>query len=175
MTQRVCKVEGCEKPERGKGLCIKHYHRLVRYGNPLGRPHRLPNIERFWSHVDKSGACWIWTAGKNQDGYGQFWADGHTCRAHRWIYEQVFGVVGELVTDHLCRNRSCVNPEHIELVTSAENTRRGLGGIFNASKSHCPKGHPYSGDNLIIVRGGRQCRECKNSFMREYYRNNKRT
>lgn len=68
-----------------------------------------------------------------------------------------------LVIDHLCRNRGCVNPDHLEAVTQRENILRGEGlAAANARKTHCPKGHPYSGENLYVVpsSGRRQCRIC---------------
>ena len=78
--------------------------------------------------------------------------------AHRVAYElQVGPIPVGLQLDHLCRVRSCVNPAHLEPVTSAENTRRGL----RAMKTHCPQGHPYAGENLLIrPTGQRRCRTC---------------
>jgi hypothetical protein len=93
--------------------------------------------DRFWSKVDRSGgdgACWPWLGAKNQCGYGVFLvATRHTgldirfTVAHRVSWILGGGVVPDgLVMDHLCRNRRCVNPAHLEVTTQRENTRRGL-------------------------------------------------
>jgi hypothetical protein len=101
--------------------------------------------------------------------YGQYGQVGHKA-AHRVVYEALVGPVPEgLELDHLCKESRCVNPAHLEPVTHAENVRRGRGwGGQNARKTHCPSGHPYEGDNLILQkRGGRLCRTCQNEYSRE--------
>lgn len=130
---------------------------------------KLTAGERFWPKVDKSGPvpahrpelgpCWIWIASRTDLGYGKFgvgtalgWVG-----AHRFAYELLAGPIpAGLTLDHLCRNTSCVNPVHLEPVTSAENVRRAAAAI-----THCPAGHPYDEANTRIVKGGyRQCRTC---------------
>lgn len=125
-----------------------------------------PNSPRLWSKLDKDcpGGCWVWTAGKSKLGYGRIRWEGRAAFAHRVVYEIVVGPIPEgLELDHLCRNPSCVNPQHLEPVTHAENVRRGesISSIHRA-KTHCPRGHPYSGPNLIIDGGSRKCRTCVN-------------
>ncbi len=119
--------------------------------------------ERFWSKVDKTtSTCWLWTACISGGGYGVFKLDRKQY-AHRLAYEWLVGPIPEgLQLDHLCRVRHCVNPEHLEPVTTQENIRRGLGSSFNSLKTHCPRGHPYAGDNLYIQPGNgkRKCRTC---------------
>lgn len=123
--------------------------------------------ERFFEKVSvRDDGCWAWTAGTAGEGYGYFYAgsvgpDEHgRVYAHRWSYEHHVGPIPTgLVIDHLCRNRACVNPEHLEPVVQQVNVDRGAG---NGKQTHCPAGHEYAGDNLYITpRGHRQCRECK--------------
>jgi hypothetical protein len=86
--------------------------------------------DRFWSQVDRTGTCWIWTGHLNRDGYGQFKITdrpGHyrTVRAHRWAWEAAHGPVpAGLTLDHLCGRPACVRPDHLEPCTAAENLRR---------------------------------------------------
>jgi hypothetical protein len=123
-------------------------------------------VHRFWRFVDKTDAsgCWVWTGGKDWDGYGIFTAQTRrTRRAHRWSYEHEVGPIPNgLVLDHLCRNRSCVNPDHLEPVTSRVNTFRGCTpATENAAKTHCKRGHSLGPDgNVRISNGQRICREC---------------
>lgn len=130
--------------------------------------------ERFWAKVDRNGPipdyapelgpCWIWTANTSGGtGYGNFWLGRSYGKAHRFSYELMKGAIPDgLDLDHLCRVRACVNPAHLEAVTRQENIKRSPIAIAtrNAAKTHCPKGHPYAGDNLYIARGRRTCRAC---------------
>lgn len=123
---------------------------------------------RFWSFVefalDGSG-CLVWTGSRNQLGYGLFRADGRTISAHRWAYIERNGRVPEgLVLDHLCRNPSCVNPDHLEAVTQRENVVRGLApAAENARKDRCIRGH-----RLIVIGGRRHCPTCARASKRQY-------
>ncbi len=122
----------------------------------------LPN--NFWSKVDKTDSCWNWIAGKNQKGYGTFETE-KTQMAHRISYEDVKGDIPKgLVIDHLCRNRACVNPEHLEVVSNLENIQRGLTGKINhhnSKKTHCLKGHEFTKENTYLSsKGSRECRAC---------------
>lgn len=94
--------------------------------------------------------------------------------AHRWLWERLVGPVsGALQLDHLCRNRACVNPDHLEPVTAAENVRRGALGAVRRAKTHCPQGHEYTPENTARRRGKRYCRECGRAANRAYYEANK--
>lgn len=128
--------------------------------------HPIVHAKKFIDFNGPNG-CWIWTGSKTRRGYGNFGLrqikhGRMAVRAHRFIYLFLTGQSGEgLVCDHLCRNTSCVNPHHIELVTSAENTRRGDTGIHQRQKTHCPSGHAYTLENTMINRdGSRRCRAC---------------
>lgn len=124
--------------------------------------------DRFWSKVDKSalGGCWSWIGCKARGGYGMFRL-GKMVLAHRIAYEAYIGDIPQgLEIDHLCRNRSCVNPEHLELVTHQENTLRGdTLTAANARKTHCPRGHLY---DAIDIRGRRWCRMCHDDQVHAY-------
>src|SRR5690242_3990108 len=100
---------------------------------------------RFWSKVDKSGFCWLWTASVDHDGYGRFVVDGKTCKAHRIAYTLSIGPIPDgLTIDHLCRNKRCVNPAHLEAVSQKENNHRGTSpSALNIQKTHCIRGHAF--------------------------------
>ena len=104
--------------------------------------------------------CVIWHMYIAPNGYGRA---GRNKQAHRMIYEQTKGAIPEGMTiDHLCRNRACVNPDHLEAVPSGVNVLRGIGVTArNAVKSHCLRGHLFDEHNTIRLRnGGRACRKC---------------
>jgi hypothetical protein len=183
--------------------------------------------------IDHNRGCWIWTASVGSPGYGQLSICGKPETAHRLSYRIFRGDIPPgLFIDHLCRNRRCINPYHLEAVTHQVNMARGQGGPAHArrmmerthckkghlldvenirgaeqgkkqcltcyrvgikerndrkprkppesrkpnvadigrTKTHCPKGHSYSGDNVYVYRGSRYCRECQREFGREYMR-----
>lgn len=135
---------------------------------------------RFLAKVDRNGpgGCWLWTAGRagGRGGYeyGHFWFAGRQRAAHRVAYELFIGPIPDgLTLDHLCEVKLCVNPAHLEPVTSGVNSSRSASNpsTINAAKTHCKHGHPFSGDNLLLrPDGGRACRECKRTEARERYR-----
>jgi hypothetical protein len=119
-------------------------------------PHGLSLEDALAARVVTGQGCWEWPYAHTSAGYGIFRKD----YMHRHSYRLHFGPIpAGLELDHLCRNRGCFNPDHLEAVTHAENMRRGYWG----AKTHCPQGHEYTAENTIInsVDGGRMCRECK--------------
>lgn len=124
-------------------------------------------LQRFWKKVKKTNNCWIWQGDKTKRGYGRFRVDGKMVLSHRVSYELFNEYIPYgLEIDHLCRNHSCVNPEHLEAVTHKENCKRGLVGrspnssAFNRNKTHCPKGHEYTIENIYQHKNMRHCKEC---------------
>ncbi len=155
----------------------------------MRRKTRTPEA-RFWAKVRVADAadpdaCWLWTGALDRDGYGQFWVAGRQVKAHRFAYELLVGPIPDgLQGDHQCHNRDksckggptclhrrCVNsPDHLEPASGRDNTMRGdTITAGNASKTHCPVGHPYSSANTRVRSdGGRDCRACKRARKAAY-------
>lgn len=134
-------------------------------------------MQRFWERVDKSGECWIWTAGKTVGGYGVFsFGKNKQDMAHRWSYKKFVGPIPDgLFIDHLCRNRACVRPSHLEPVTNRENILRGTGfSARHAAKTQCSNGHEFTPENTKIMRRNgvfrrRICRICHRKRWNAWY------
>ena len=151
------------------------------------------NVPGFWDRVEKTDTCWVWTRGKC-NGYGVYRHAGQHYRAHRWSWQEVNGPVPDgLELDHLCRNRACVRPSHLEAVTRRTNALRGVGPTaVNAKKQKCLRGHEYQydpttnrrkcpacatylasisphGTTRRYTRGGCRCDECRQAKA-EYHR-----
>lgn len=124
--------------------------------------------KRFWNKVNKTDSCWDWT-GSTQYGYGRFSLNGRSLLAHRVSYTWLRGQIPDhLVVDHLCRNRGCVNPEHMELVTPKVNKQRQHPNNGQASKTHCPQLHPYDAVNTYLrPGGGRGCNICRRAAVQK--------
>lgn len=171
-----CSIEGCEERTVGRGWCKTHYYRWRRTGDPekLLRPRAISDpAAYFWTKVDKAGAvpahrpdlgpCWLWTGTVSRKGYGHHGWEGATRITHRIAYQLVVGPIPEgLELDHLCRNRACCNPDHLEAVTHAINALRGISAnAINARKTHCLRGHEFTPENTRIDSFGRHCRACR--------------
>lgn len=144
------------------------------------RERKLNHLKKMESKAvgPKVNECWLWTGWKNKQGYGDLDSTiKGTRRAHRVIYESVFGKIeDDRPLDHLCRNNSCINPFHLEVVSSYENLMRGINiASINKKKTHCHKGHPLEGTNVFLIKcptakGGfaRQCRACRAILRKKY-------
>ena len=130
-------------------------------------------LEDFWRFASAAGPlpsvcpqlgrCWKWKGAINSHGYGTMRLNGKSVGAHQIAYKLQRGEVPVgLELDHICRNRACVNPYHLEAVSPKINKLRGAGiASINHNKTHCKHGHPFSGDNLMLRKNrGRDCRTC---------------
>lgn len=177
---RICDIENCSNATRtpGQALCGKHYRRKQRHGDPninlLPKDNR-PAHERWKDSytVDEQSGCWNWTGPKERpDGYG-FITNGAGSKnrymAHRFVWVQSGGVLEDgMDLDHLCFNKGCVNPEHLEQVSHLENVRRGGVNGSNYLKTYCDHGHEFTPENTYTRSNGwRQCRACARRLMRQ--------
>jgi len=140
-----------------------------------------PVLERFLEKISVSKTnfynntpCWEWTSATDNFGYGQFWLNKNHVYSHRFAYELYQDKIPKgLEIDHLCRNHACCNPIHLEAVTHLENMKRSH--PYQSTKTHCPKGHPYSGENLYRNPSNnyRHCIICTRVKLKEYNQSSK--
>ena len=128
--------------------------------------------DRFWSKVDQSNECWLWTAYVDKKGYGRFKVNSRMVFAHRVAYELLVGSIPEgLELDHryTCP-KNCVNPAHLQIVTHRENMLLGNTiAARNASRTHCIRGHEYTPENICYKKNGdRLCRKCWKYYRKKY-------
>jgi hypothetical protein len=173
-----CSVDDCRTlvgPKGARGLCSRHYQRMLSTGSPTGTS-RPSSEARFFAMVRQQGECWEWTGSKDSSGYGSFSDSAGAGRkvgvkAHRWSYAFMrVEIPAGLELDHLCRNRACVNPWHLEPVTRFVNTMRGQSiQAINARKTTCKRGHPFDSENTYQRPGGsRVCRACMRTLREAY-------
>lgn len=163
-----CTVGDCKRALYARGYCNAHYQNRRR----MHGMKKLTAQERFWSKVgapDQNG-CWIWRGKLKNNGYAQIVANGRQFVAHVFSYRLMRGLIPKgKELDHTCRNRSCVNPAHLEPVTHRENVLRGMGLAAKcARRSSCKNGHPFTADNTKLRGHSRVCITC------EHVRNNER-
>lgn len=164
---RECSVVTCHVPAHGNGMCGRHNARMTQHGQLYPVTRKFNRELWFWAHVaipQEPDGCWIWLGDLDESGYGRavsmMLSPTRTKMAHRWTYEQRIGPIPEgLHLDHLCRIRCCVNPEHLEPVTVAENVRRGVHGEL---REMCVHRHPVTAANTYLRRSDntRRCRDC---------------
>lgn len=171
MANRTCTVEDCTSDVASRGWCTTHYHRWRRNGTTDDL--RPSPEERFWAKVDVGHplGCWLWTGGRSSNGYGHFQVrPGEQGGAHRYAYTLLMGGIPDgMHLDHLCRNKPCVNPDHLEPTTPGENVLRAYGVTAAAKRAtRCPHGHDYTAQNTYTDgRGRRYCRACRRRVNRE--------
>lgn len=169
----VCLIEDCGRTVHylKGGWCKRHYQIWYRTGSTTLQP-RLTVEQRFWRKVSLGDGCWEWLASITADGYGQFNKQhAKPVPAHRYCYELlVEPVPAHLQMDHLCRNRSCVNPDHLEPVPGwVNNMRSNSVTARNARKTHCRHGHEFSLENTYLrPAGGRTCITCRELNKQRY-------
>ncbi len=159
---------------RKSGKKMNRYPNLIKFMETAerdwyGRILPKPIEQRFWEKViKKKKGCWDWN-GNISNGYGYILKDKHMIPAHRISYELHKGKIPEgLEIDHLCRNRICTNPGHLEAVTSRENVLRGVGlPALYYKQTHCKRGHELSDNNVRLYRGHRTCLKCEKSRNRK--------
>lgn len=129
---------------------------------------RITNNKKWiWDNikVDEKG-CWVWKKYIAPDGYAKTSRENKCIPIHRISYEAHNGKIKKgFVIDHLCKNRACQNPSHLEAVTHKENNNRSN---LNTKKTHCIRGHLLVGENLLARKGGRFCKICNRIFQKNY-------
>lgn len=177
---RTCSVEGCDRPFDARGFCHLHYNRWRRHGDPLfinPKCQHLSLADRFHSRLIKTDGCWTVRVKTLSEGYARLWKDGKSYHAHRVAYELYKGPIPEgLTIDHLCRNRACVNPDHLEAVSIRENVLRGNSPSAVVYRTNlCSRGHEMTPENTLRqANGKRRCRTCTIEYERKRARERRR-
>lgn len=170
----TCGVPRCERTIRAAGLCDAHYQRLrdsgsVRADDPVqitGDDER-----RFWSKVHRTEGCWLWVGYVANHGYGVMNIGRRVVYAHRYAWGLIRGEIPPATQiHHLCHERRCVNPDHLELMSAATHARHHQ---REHAPTHCPQGHPYDEENTGRVRSGkkagaRYCKACNRARVKAH-------
>jgi hypothetical protein len=136
-----------------------------------------PIEQRFWPRIlVVASGCWEWQGARNGKGYGHIRYLGKVREVHRLVFELLGVSLPQLPIDHLCRNTACLNPTHLEPVSTQVNVLRGIGPTaINAKKTQCPLGHPLANENLYTYSDGRRaCRQCLRQRLCEWKRRDRR-
>lgn len=124
MVPKICSVEECPKKSRARGWCEKHYYRWRKNGDPLAvkELHASSPEGSLALRTEWQGDCLVWTGWRDDLGYGRMKVSGRKVRVHRYTWERVNGPIPEgMYIDHICRNPSCCNPDHLRLATAKQN------------------------------------------------------
>lgn len=179
----ICSVDRCPAKATHRGWCHTHYEYWRRNGGRK-QPYLRDDIGRLLHRVSTTDpeACWLWM-GSTLRGYARFRLDGHLIQAHRASYILHVGPIPDgYQVDHMCHDprlcalkedcphRRCLNPSHLAAVPGAENLMRSSApSAVNKTKTHCKRGHPFEGENLVIQRTGkRNCRTCMSEANRAH-------
>ena len=172
MSKGTCTVEGCGSPKMARDLCHRHYQRWWKRGTlGLAPGYEPTRRERFDAKAVKTPSCWRWSGYHTGEGYARLGSEN----AHRIAYELYVGPIpAGMQIDHLCRNKGCVNPAHLEPVTQQENISRSENMAARyARRSHCTNGHEYTPENTRLgPTNNRVCRTCERDRSRRRWAEN---
>lgn len=192
MVPKICAVDGCGHEETvrvRRGMCQAHYAKWIRRNPPSAREPKPTVEERFWSYVDKSGECWVWTSSQKTGGYGALRIGGRHGKseaAHRLSWEWANGrtIPEGLMIDHKCHNRLCVKPDHLQLANNKLNMENlsgaqkrnpsGVRGVYKRgeNKWHARVRHNHADYNLGTFKTLEEAESVVVAKRNELYTNN---